>query len=858
MSNMTVRYRRVSLVIAISVVLFSGHMSWSKSMSSNTGSGDPLPGYLILTTPQIAASSASLAQFVAHKQSRGFDAAIALTDPNDPNWYVVGKAPEKMRNWLKVRYQAARFDYLLLIGNPDPNKADPNDALPMKSLDPAGEVASDIYYADLTGNWDLNGDGIYGSWGADFGAGGVDRDWELIVGRIPCYVSEPNWTSDLDSILLRTIAYQTQDSYAWRKSALLPMLPIDQSTPSYHVGEAIKDDILVPEGWAYHRAYEEDYGLSPVPETIEPTFDKIVTAWNSRPFGLVAWWTHGQPWAAADVMDVSHVGQLNDAYPSITFQSACLNSCPENTHNLSFELLKHGAICTIGATRPSFYYSGQRFFPGTLSSAGMAYEFTGRLVSAGMSAGQALFHIKRVMPPRFDRQWANYALFNLYGDPDTYLIPLRTLQERVHNQTLDTLYHDIQPAISAARNGDVIVLVPGVYTGPGNTDLDFGGKSITVRSTNPYDPTVIATTVIDPNGAGRGFNFHSGEGAGAVVFGLTITRGKADSGGGILCDAASPTIRSCIVRECEASETGGGVYCRESGNATMIACTLRGNSAAGYGGGLACNGASPVVRASKIQGNTAGVMGGGVACLENSRPAIETSRIEGNRSNTDAGGIGCYERSSATLQSCTISDNAANGVGGGVYCYTKSDLSLTHCTIAGNRASTVGGGVHVYDNCHLAVHYCILWSDAAAQGAEIALRDHSSMTLSYSDVQGGADAAYVETDSALSWGEGCMDSDPLFVDADGADNDPNTYVDNDYHISEDSPCAEAGDPNHDFTEYLDIDLELRVMGKKSDIGSDESSEYYGRCGKCGSHVQLPIPLLLLGGLRLMRRRSASC
>ena len=52
-------------------------------------------------------------------------------------------------------------------------------------------------------------------------------------------------------------------------------------------------------------------------------------------------------------------------------------------------------------------------------------------------------------------------------------------------------------------------------------DLDPNGKSITVRSIDPNDSNVVASTIIDPNEAGRGFYFDSGE---DVLHGTTNER----------------------------------------------------------------------------------------------------------------------------------------------------------------------------------------------------------------------------------------------------------------------------------------------------------------------------------------------
>jgi hypothetical protein len=89
-------------------------------------------------------------------------------------------------------------------------------------------------------------------------------------------------------------------------------------------------------------------------------------------------------------------------------------------------------------------------------------------------------------------------------------------------------YPTIQAAIDACDSLDVVELLDGVFTGPGNRNLDFAGKAITVRSRSDSPRACI----LDCEGEGapygearRGFLFQSGEGPASVVRGLTITRG---------------------------------------------------------------------------------------------------------------------------------------------------------------------------------------------------------------------------------------------------------------------------------------------------------------------------------------------
>jgi len=809
--------------------------------------GDDPPRYVIITTENIVAQSDKLEDFETHKEGRGFTVQVKTADPTDPNWYDPNLAPETIRGWLQDNYVSLNIEYVLLIGNPDPTNGEPNDAIPMKwALDKA---ATDTYYAELTGDWDLDPNVDDPSL--------FDTSAEVLVGRIPCYTGVAGWQDDLDGILQALIDYQSEDdpnAMAWRRNVLLPMHRYYEENPTnYHFGEEIKDKILIPEGWSYHRVYDDDFGLDPEPETTPCTYDNVTDAWKSSPYyGLVVWAAHGWATYAGQVMNLAHVPELDANYPSFTYQASCSTAFPVEPNNLTYALLKNGAICAVGATLPCIIFPGPQ--EGTRATCGIGYHYAAGLVVGGFTSGEALFEAKQILVPTMWADLYNYAIFNIYGDPDTRIFPPMESDPNylVHNITQDVQYGDIQSAIDDANDADVIVLSPGVYDDPNDREIDFGGKAITLRSIDPYEPNIVAATVIDPNGAGRAFHFHSDEGPSAIVSGLTIRNGYAEYGGGIYCEqSSSPTIQYCVIENNEATAYGGGVFCIGVSNAQILFCTLTGNSAPS-GGGIVCAMAMPTIQDCVIHNNhsTQAVLGfgGGIVCYGLSNPLINRCHITGNTAALDAGGILCWLVSSPTIIDCMITDNEADRRAGGIYLLDNCSPTILNCTIAGNEASDMGGGILCSDSSPPAIVNCIFWGDTAEIGNEIALRNESTLEFLYCDVEGDANDAYVEPNSTLIWDPNFnLNQDPCFAD------DAN----GDYHLTKASPCAETGDPNItletlEFWAYLDVDREGRIVGDQIDMGADECSAYHRF--SCGSGGAMMLPLMGISLIWLARRR----
>jgi hypothetical protein len=381
------------------------------------------PGYVILTTTSIVTQSSQLANFVTSKEARGFAVSVIENRSVAQGGWGGGMgdtAAENIRDWLTANYTNQNgdivIDYVLLIGNPHPTNGD----APMKLCHPVGgdSVPSDLYYASLNANWDVNTNGVYGEW--------ADRDtnvspWytEFTLGRIPHYGS----VSNLDGILARTMAYEAEGAAnaSWRDKVLLPF---DESLGYFiwtaSIGESIKNGVLAPAGRPYHRVYDTDrYGT---PETLNCIASNVLNVLTNNAFGLVLWFCHGTDTSTyGQILDSSDAETLQLAHPIITFQASCQNAYPETTNNLAYTLLKTAAVVTIGGTRITYYAFGN--YPA--SNNGFLYGFAANMVTYKMTAGDALFEYKASNAPGMWERWKNDLDYNIYGCPAIGILSVR-------------------------------------------------------------------------------------------------------------------------------------------------------------------------------------------------------------------------------------------------------------------------------------------------------------------------------------------------------------------------------------------------------------------------------------------------
>ena len=237
----------------------------------------------------------------------------------------------------------------------------------------------------------------------------------------------------------------------------------------------------------------------------------------------------------------------------------------------------------------------------------------------------------------------------------------------------------IQAGISAAVNGDTVLVAPGTYT----ENIKFHGKAITVKSSSG-----AKVTIIDGSGVAPVVTFSSNETASSVMNGFTLQNGTSTfssqyEGGGIFVSFASPTIKNNIIQNNTACADGGGIgvyFGSPMIQGNIIRNNRQSGCSGGGGGGIEVGGASTAqIIGNAIQNNSWGSSGGGIFLDAVGSALIKNNVITGNV----GGGIAMINDVSGTaIVQNLISGNSSSG-GSGVYWSNPPAVLLNNTIIDG-------------------------------------------------------------------------------------------------------------------------------------------------------------------------------
>ena len=276
-----------------------------------------------------------------------------------------------------------------------------------------------------------------------------------------------------------------------------------------------------------------------------------------------------------------------------------------------------------------------------------------------------------------------------------------------------------------------------------------------------------------------------------IEYGITPEANWIGRSGGIICDNSSDIlIMNCLIQKNSASTGGGGINLYSNSN-VIIRNNIIINNKSGLqswfpGGGIYCNNSSPIIINNKIMYNK-GWFGGGIYCGDNSNAVIINNEILYNFAMENGGGI-TVSSSTPDITNNIISHNKYYWSGGGIGLIAASPI-ITNCTIADNfteePSNYGGGGIRCSFGSNPTLINCILWNNTQDEVVFLELGDPNSITISYTDIEGGYYSIVTNGNGTINWLEGNIDTNPLFVDPSNED----------YHLTEGSPCIDAGNPN---------------------------------------------------------------
>ena len=304
------------------------------------------------------------------------------------------------------------------------------------------------------------------------------------------------------------------------------------------------------------------------------------------------------------------------------------------------------------------------------------------------------------------------------------------------------------------------------------------GEGLSLDNSSP----TISNTLIDNNSKDYGGGIFGNNHSNPVITNVIISNNHAFAGGG-LCFGNNSLPSFCnVLIDCNVASGGGGGLLIDSIdiNTSSITGVEVCNNIANIGGGISISRSRIKLHDITISGNVGSEQGGGIYCnsldIDGRDVYLENVKITENSCEEDGmgGGMVCISLN-IFMSNCLISNNTSWETGG-IY-GANANLVLNNVTVTENVATDCYfvGGIGIELDSTLRMKNSILWNNSEY---ELFFYNVWSYDVQYSDIDDGG-----------FQGIGNISVDPLFADSD-------------YHLSNNSPCIDAGNAD---SLYYDIE-----------------------------------------------------
>ena len=313
------------------------------------------------------------------------------------------------------------------------------------------------------------------------------------------------------------------------------------------------------------------------------------------------------------------------------------------------------------------------------------------------------------------------------------------------------------------------------------------------------NPVISHCTIMHNNGMldCGGISLKNNSNARIMYCTISYNHGNNTYGGGIIIEDSNPEIFQCsIIGNSCATGYGGGIYIA-GGNPLISQSTIAENNA-NHGSGLYVDtGGSLILRSSTLSHNHGNQQGGGIV-ISSSTGVINLDKcmVIANTSATGGSGIHIVDADSVVITASLFESNSNGNQEGAIYSANCTRLIIDHCDFVKNMifdTFMASGGITLNGNTNLTLRNSIFKGQA---GSNIDFRSYLSASVSYCDFEFGYEpfnfppSGLGAITTVNANGDPCdvfynIYLDPLFVD----------YTLGDYHLTENSPCIDAGDPS---------------------------------------------------------------